>query len=133
MRRIFPMDLDLALLVLRLALAAVLIYHGIPKAMDFGGTTSHMASLNLPLPAVIAGLAVLIEVGGGILILIGLLTELAGLLVAIEMLCAIFFVHWANGFNFLNNGWEHPFTVLMMALALVLAGAGTYAIRSRRA
>ncbi len=133
MRRIFPMDRDLALLVLRLALAAVLIYHGIPKAMDFGGTTRFMASLDFPLPAIVAGLAVLVEVGCGTLILVGLLTELAGLLVAIEMLCAIFVVHWQHGFNFQNNGWEHPFTVLMMALALVLAGAGAYAISGRRA
>jgi putative oxidoreductase len=127
------MDRDLALLVLRLALAAVLLYHGLPKVMDFGGTTAFMESLNLPLPAVVAGLAVVIEVGGGVLILVGLLTELAGLVVVIEMLCAIFVVHWQNGFNFLNNGWEHPFTVLMMALALVLAGAGAYAISGRRA
>lgn len=133
MRRIFPMDRDLALLVLRLALAAVLIYHGLPKAMNFGGTSGYMASLNLPLPGVVAALAVLVEVGGGILILVGLLTELAGLLVVVEMLCAIFVVHWPNGFNFLNNGWEHPFTVLAIALALVLAGGGAYGISGRGA
>ena len=40
MRRYLPENLDVALLVLRIALAAVLLYHGLPKIMNFGATVS---------------------------------------------------------------------------------------------
>ena len=49
------------------------------------------------------------------------------------MIGAIAVVHWANGFDFTKGGWEHPFTVLAMALALALAGPGGYAVGGGRA
>jgi putative oxidoreductase len=129
MRRYVPVNLDLALLVLRLALAAVLLYHGLPKIMNFGATVGAFQSMNLPAPSVTAGFAVIAEVIGGILILIGIAVDIAALLVIIEMLGAIALVHWANGFDFTKGGWEHPFTVLSMALALALAGPGRHTIK----
>ncbi|HEV8454056.1 MAG TPA: DoxX family protein [Gemmatimonadales bacterium] len=124
MRRLLPYNPDLARLVLRLALAAVLLYHGIPKLMDFGATAVGFEGLGLPAPPVTAVIALLAEVGGGLLILLGLAVDIAGLLVIIDMLGAIVLVHWANGFDFTKGGWEHPFTVLAMALTLALAGPG---------
>jgi putative oxidoreductase len=132
MRRYFAANLDLALLVLRLALAAVLLYHGIPKLMNFGATVGGFQSMNLPAPTVTAGFALLAEVVGGTLILIGVVSDLAAILVVIEMLGAIFLVHWKNGFDFTKGGWEHPFTVLAMALAVAFAGPGRYTIGSKR-
>jgi putative oxidoreductase len=124
MRRYLPLNLDAALLVLRLALAAVLLYHGIPKLLNFGATVDAFQGMNIPAPTFSAGFAMLSEVVGGILILLGIAVDLAGLLVIIDMLGAIFTVHWANGFDFTKGGWEHPFTVLAMALALAWAGPG---------
>jgi putative oxidoreductase len=134
MRRYLPLNLDVALLVLRLALAAVLLYHGLPKVMNFGATVGGFQSMHIPAPSLTAAFAVLSEVIGGILILLGIAVDLAGLLVIIDMLGAIVTVHWANGFDFTKGGWEHPFTVLAMALALALAGPGGYSVgRSRGA
>jgi putative oxidoreductase len=132
MRRYLPLNLDVALLVLRLTLAAVLLYHGLPKVMNFGATVGAFQSMNIPAPTVSAGFAVLSEVVGGILILLGVAVDLAGILVIIDMLGAIFFVHLANGFDFTKGGWEHPFTVLAIALALALAGPGRYAVGTGR-
>ena len=132
MRRYFPANLDLALLVLRLGLAAVLLYHGVPKLMNFGATVGAFQSMHLPAPTLTAGFALLAEVVGGILILIGLAADLAAILVIIDMLGAIFLVHWGNGFDFTKGGWEHPFTVLVVALAVALAGPGRYTIGSKR-
>jgi putative oxidoreductase len=129
MRRSFPVNLDLALLVLRLALAAVLLYHGLPKLMNFNATVGAFQSMSLPAPSLTAGFAVIAEVVGGILILIGVAVDLAALLIIIEMLGAIALVHWGNGFDFTKGGWEHPFTVLSMALALVFAGPGRHTIK----
>ncbi|MGH7658347.1 MAG: DoxX family protein [Gemmatimonadales bacterium] len=132
MRRLFPMDPDLALLLLRITLAAILLYHGIPKALNYSATLESFNSMGIPAPALTLAFAVIVEVVGGVLILLGVLTEITGLLVAIEMLGAIVTVHWANGFDFTKVGWEHPFTVLMIALALVLAGPGAYSVGGRR-
>jgi putative oxidoreductase len=126
MRRYLPVNLDLALLVLRIALAAVLLYHGVPKLLNFGATVGAFQSMNIPAPSVTAGFALISEVVGGILILIGVAVDIAGLLVMIEMLGAIALVHWANGFDFTKGGWEHPFTVFCMALTLALAGPGRH-------
>jgi putative oxidoreductase len=133
MRRYLPLNLDVALLVLRLTLAAVLLYHGLPKVMNFGATVGMFQSMNIPAPALSAGFALLAEVVGGILILLGVAVDIAGLLVVIDMIGAIVFVHGQNGFDFLKNGWEHPFTVLAVALAIALAGPGGMAIGGKRA
>lgn len=132
MRRYLPLNHDVALLVLRVALAAVLLYHGLPKIMNFGATVGGFQSMNIPAPTLTAAFAVLSEVVGGILILLGVAVDLAGVLVIIDMLGAIFTVHWANGFDFTKGGWEHPFTVLAMALALALAGPGDYSVGARK-
>ena len=124
MRRVLPYNPDLGRLILRLGLAAALLYHGIPKLMDVDATVVAFQGMGLPEPAFIVAIVLLAEVGGGLLILLGVAVDIAGLLVIIEMLGAIYFVHWANGFDFIKGGWEHPFTVLAMALALALAGPG---------
>ncbi len=129
MRRYLPVNLDLALLILRLVLAAVLLYHGLPKLMNFGATTAAFQNMNIPAPTLTAGYALIAEVIGGILILLGIAVDIAAILVVIEMLGAIALVHWANGFDFTKGGWEHPFTVLGIALALALAGPGRHTIK----
>jgi putative oxidoreductase len=128
MRRFVPYNHDLALLILRLALAAVLLYHGVPKLMNFGATVAAFQGMGLPAPSLTAAFALLAEVVGGLLILLGVMIDLAGLLVVIDMLGAIALVHWPNGFDFTKGGWEHPFSVLAMALTLALAGPGRFAI-----
>lgn len=124
MRRFLPYNPDLGRLILRLALAAVLLYHGIPKLLNFSATVIAFEGMGLPEPPLTTAIVLLAEVGGGLLILLGAAVDIAGLLVIIDMLGAIFFVHWAKGFDFTKGGWEHPFTVLAMALTLALAGPG---------
>ncbi|HXE58003.1 MAG TPA: DoxX family protein [Gemmatimonadales bacterium] len=128
MRRFLPLDVDLGILVLRLALAGVLLYHGIPKIANFAAVTGFMQSLGLPAPALVTAWSILVEVGGGLLLMLGVAVDLAAAAVAIQMIGAIATVHWSKGFDFTQGGWEHPFTVLVMALAVGLAGAGRYAM-----
>lgn len=132
MRRYLPLNLDVALLVLRLALALVLLYHGLPKLMNFGQTSANFQGMHIPAPTLTAAFAVLAEVIGGILILLGIAVDIAGLLVVIDMLGAIALVHLPNGFDFTKGGWEHPFTILAMALALALAGPGRTSVAGER-
>jgi len=129
MRRYLPANLDLGLLVLRVALAAVLLYHGVPKLMNFSATVGAFQSMHLPAPSLTAGFALIAEVIGGILLLIGVAVDIAALLVIVDMLGAIALVHWPNGFDFTKGGWEHPFTILCMALTLALTGPGRRTIK----
>jgi putative oxidoreductase len=133
MRRLLPLNLDVAVLVLRVVLAVIMIYHGWPKLTDLGGTIEGFTGMGVPLPALSAIFATVAEVGGGLLLLIGVLTDVAGLLIAIDMLGAIVVVHAKNGFAVNEGGFEWPLALLAMALAIALAGPGRYAVGGRTA
>lgn len=128
MRRLVPANLDAALLILRLVLGVIMLYHGVPKLMDFGGVAAGFEGMGIPLPTLSAAFSTVAEVGGGLLLIVGVATDIAGLLVAVDMLGAILFVHLKNGFSVSDGGVEWPLALLAMALALALAGAGRYAL-----
>jgi len=88
-------------LLLRLYLAPVLIQAGWNKYQHFGDTAEWFGNaewgLGLPLPGLLAGLAIAAELVGGIMLLFGLLTRLVTIPLMVTMLVAIFSVHWPNG------------------------------------
>ena len=118
MRRVVPINLDLALLVLRLVLGAVMLAHGLPKVTGFAGTASFFASAGIPFPTLAAAYAAIVEVGGGILLLLGVAVDIA-------------FVHLKNGFTG-QGGYEFPLTLLAVAVGLALAGPGAYSVGGRK-
>ena len=84
--------------------------------------------MGIPLPAVAAVFAMVAEFFGGLLLLVGAFTDIAGLLFAIDMLGAIVFVHAKNGFGVDKGGVEWPLALVAMSLAIALAGPGRYAV-----
>jgi putative oxidoreductase len=133
MRRLLPFNPDLALLILRVVLGIIMIYHGWPKVTNLGGTIEGMAGMGVPAPAVAAIFATVAEVVGGLLMVLGAFTDIAGLMFAIDMLGAITFVHAKNGFSVAKGGMEWPLLLVAAALAIALAGPGRYAVGSRAA
>ncbi|HEX6534793.1 MAG TPA: DoxX family protein [Gemmatimonadaceae bacterium] len=121
--------LDLALAVLRLVAGVIFIAHGGQKLFSFGlpGVTTAFAGMGIPLAAVTAPLVAILEFAGGLALLAGLLTRLAALGLAIEMLGAIALVHLKGGF-FLPNGFEFALAMLGSSAALALAGAGAFSL-----
>lgn len=117
---------DLALLLIRVGLASVFIYHGFGKVMDMPGTVAFFASIGLG--SFWAYVAAWVEFLGGILMLVGVRVREVGVLFAIIMLVAIYAVHFKNGFNSMSGGYEFQFTLLLSSLAMVFAGAGKYAL-----
>lgn len=91
----------LPLLLLRLYLAPVLIQAGWNKYHHFSDTVDWFGNaewgLGLPVPSLLASLAISAELIGGVMLLLGLLTRLVTIPLMVTMLVAIFSVHWPNG------------------------------------
>ncbi len=118
--------IDLALLLLRLILAAVFGGYGVAKwAGEMNRVAGLMMSVGIPLPDLAARVVAVVEVGGAILLLVGLWTRVAGLLLAIEMTVAIWKVVWRQGFI---GGYAFELTLLTVALSLAIAGGGAWSV-----
>jgi putative oxidoreductase len=116
----------LALLVLRLVLAAVMIAHGSQKV--FGGMPRHALLVSsIGLPAWLAYLSAAAEFGGGILVLLGVLTRCAALAITIDLMVAIVKIHFKAGLRG-PGGFEFPMSVVAIAFALIFFGAGPIAL-----
>jgi putative oxidoreductase len=122
-------NLDRALLVLRLVLAAIFIVHGYQKVFGYGisGVIGAFTKMGVPLPGIVAPLVAVVELVGGIALLFGAFTRVAAFLLACDMLGAIIFVHAKNGFS-APKGVEAVLGNLGMAVAVALLGAGAYSI-----
>jgi len=113
----------LALLLLRLALGAIFIYHGYPKL--FGHTHEAVQGfVRLGFPGYFAYISGLVEFFGGCMLIVGLFTRVAGLLLAIEMAIGI----WKVGHLAVNpmavRNYETPLALAVSAFALATFGAG---------
>lgn len=120
------------LLVARILLSIMFIMAGLQKFGDIGGTAGYISSVGLPAGTVLAVLSGLLEVVGGIAILIGFQTRIFAWLLAAFSIVASLFFH----FNFADQMQTLLFmknvTLAGGFLALSVAGAGAYSVDARR-
>lgn len=120
-------------LVLRLSLGVMFVAHGLLKIMVFTlpGTAQFFQSVGLP--GFLGYVVAFAEVGGGILLILGVYTRWVTLAL-MPILLGATFVHWGNGWMFSapNGGWEYPVFLALSAFALFLMGDGPYALRPTR-
>lgn len=119
---------DTGKLVLRLVLAAMLLFHGVAKLHNGIGFIADMLA-KAGLPAVLGYGVYIGEVIAPLLILIGLFTRAAALVVAINMVVAVLLVHTSQFFTLdKTGGWalELQGMYFFTALAIALLGAGRY-------
>lgn len=122
-----------ALLLLRLALGAMWISHGLLKVLVFTlpGTVNFFESAGLP--GFLAYPVVAAEITGGIAILLGCYGRYASLLL-LPILLGAAWVHFPNGWVFTSSGggWEYPAFLAAVSLVHALAGDGAMAVRLPR-
>jgi putative oxidoreductase len=117
------------LLSLRAVVGITFMMHGGQKyfVLGFTAVTPEMIRAGIPYPELAAIVVTFVELVGGGLLLLGLATRYAALLIAIEMGVAIWRVHWSAGF-FAPQGVELPMVLCGAALALFLTGAGDISV-----
>lgn len=126
---IAPSRIDAGLAVLRAVVGAIFIAHGAQKlfVFGFGGVAGAFGQIGVPFPEVVGPAVALVEFFGGIALLLGLLTRLAGLGLFLTMLGAMFLVHLPNGF-FAPNGIEFTLALAGATLGFALMGAGRFSL-----
>jgi putative oxidoreductase len=124
-----PRD-DQGKLLLRVVLAVLLLFHGVSKLMGgIGFITGMLEKAGLP---GVFGYAVYIgEVVAPLMILFGIYTRAAALVVAVNMIVALLLVHTSQFFT-LNEqgGWALELQGMYLggAIAVALLGAGRYSV-----
>jgi putative oxidoreductase len=117
----------------RLLMAAIFVLSGLRKALAFAGTAGYFAKLGLPAPEVITALVILIEVGGGLLLIAGWQLKPVALAMAVFTLATAFIGHafWAappeQFGGQLNNFMKN---VAMVGGFLLLAGTAGLGLKS---
>lgn len=118
---------DLAIVILRLILGVILLVHGVQKIRGWGGTLKGFKKMGFKPGALWLGIATVIEVGGGLLLILGLFTQIIALLVALQFIIVILKLKWRQG---LAGGYEFDLLILGAALLLATVGGGAYDLDS---
>lgn len=124
-------------LAARILMALLFLPAGIAKLGGFAGTAGYIGSVGLPFPELGAALAIAVEVGGGLALLLGFQTRWAALITAVFTVAAGLFFHkyWAvpadqvmvNQIMFYKN-----LAIAGGLLMLTAFGAGAYSVDARR-
>jgi len=128
---------SLATLILRVTLGVIFVAHGYPKLFKEPGpegVSGFLQSLKVPAPLFFAYVVGIVEFFGGILVIVGLFTRPAAILIAINMLVAMWILKFKTGLvsKVMEGGWvggyELDVALMAMALALAATGAGHFSL-----
>jgi putative oxidoreductase len=121
--------MDYGLLIIRLAVAVVMVFHGTEKLFGWwggeglDGAASFFGRMGIRPPRLMAFVAGLTETTGGVLFGLGAVTALAAAML-FGTLVNVLALHWRNGFSRRNNGFEYEFVLLAAAACIGFTGPG---------
>lgn len=133
--------------VLRVIVGIGFVYHGFPKLFSGPGhqmTVGMLTNIGIPLPELASWVVGIVEFFGGLALIAGAFVTVAGGLLAIDMLVAIFTAHPVYSFvniigmtesgpQFGFPGWEVPLVYFGALVALILGGPGAWSVDGMRA
>ncbi|MDP2448654.1 MAG: DoxX family protein [Polaromonas sp.] len=120
----------------RILLALLFVPAGFSKIAGFAGTAGYIASKGVPLPEVAAAIAIGVELGLGLLLLIGLQTRWAALGIALFTLVITFIFHafWAVPAEMVMQQQQAFFKNIAVVgglLTIVAWGAGAWSVDAK--
>jgi putative oxidoreductase len=121
---------DVGKLILRVVLGALILFHGISKVVDGPGSVLGLVT-KAGMPEAVGYLVYFGEVVAPLLLIIGLWTRAAALIVVINMAIAVLLVHTSQFFTLSKTGgWALELQALYFftALAIGFLGAGRYSL-----
>ena len=125
-----PKTAPYAVLALRVTTGALFLFHGLVKLFVFtpAGTAGYFESIGLP--GALGYLTMLVEIAGGIALILGVKTRIVSATLVPVLLGAAWFGHSASGFNWSNpnGGFEYPLMWAIVQAALAGLGDGAYAL-----
>lgn len=120
---------DFTLLLLRLVTGTFLIHEtwdNVSSAARMKEFAEFLGQFGFPLPHLMAPLSVAVQFGCGILLVLGLATRAAGLLIAVNFVVAVYMVHWSEPFR----GWWPALVLIFLGLHFAAAGSGRFGMDS---
>lgn len=117
----------LAMLPLRLAIGAAFVVHGYPKLTGESASQTREFMKSIGVPPAATTLAAILEFSGGIAIILGFLTPIAGLLIALEMIATTILAKRRLQKKYIL-GYELDIAYLGGAVALALLGGGPFSL-----
>lgn len=122
--------------LIRIATGLWLMPHGAQKLFGmFGGnaaaTAQFFGKVGLPDAILLVYWVGAVEFFGGLLLVLGLFTRAAAVMVFVLMIVAVFKVHLANGFFWTKLGYEYPLLWGVLAIAIAIRGGGQASLDRR--
>jgi putative oxidoreductase len=124
---------DLATLILRLALGVIMISHGIPKIKK-REVLGKKWSEHYGVPKATVWLTGILQIVGGLTLLVGLFTSLTALILTLDMLAALFICifnsHHREPFNSVSpvKGWDVNLLLVASLVAVLVLGGGKWSL-----
>lgn len=117
----------LSLVLTRLSLAFIFLWHGIPKA--FNPSVAVTKFVGVGFPGMLGPVIGWLEVIGGVFLLVGLWTRKTSLVLGIIILVALLFVHLPKG---VTAGLERDLLIVVGSIVLMGFGPGKWALDLRK-
>jgi putative oxidoreductase len=125
-----PIAQDVVLLIARIGVGIVFVAHGWQKFHTNGldATAQAFQGMGVPSPTISAYYAAGAELIAGTALILGILTPIAGVLLALDMFGAFLFVHAPHGVFAGDGGWELVGALGLFALVVAVVGPGRFSL-----